>query len=99
MEHGKGKAAIRLARQDNVATAIEDISPGDNIHIVGVEYKDGIFAKDPIPFGHKVALEEIRRGEVVRKYGESIGIATDDIHRGEHVHTHNLSSARAKSRI
>jgi altronate dehydratase small subunit len=99
MERGKGKAAIRLTSQDNVATAVEEISPGDEIHILGVANQDEVFAQDPIHFGHKVALEEIRCGEVVRKYGESIGIATDHIHRGEHVHTHNLSSARAKSRI
>lgn len=35
-------------------------------------------------------------GETVVKYGESIGIATANIKRGDYVHVHNLDSARAR---
>ncbi len=44
-----------------------------------------------VPAGHKVALAEVRVGEPVRKYGQPIGVATQDIHVGDHVHSHNLS--------
>ena len=44
----------------------------------------------------KVALADIPGGETVWKYGESIGIATKDIKRGDYVHVHNLDSARAR---
>src|SRR5207245_10567862 len=40
--------------------------------------------------GHEVARHAVRRGERVRRYGQVIGVATQDIAVGEHVHTHNL---------
>lgn len=43
-----------------------------------------------IPFGHKIALSDIRTGEKIIKYGYPIGYATKDIKTGEHVHSHNL---------
>lgn len=45
-----------------------------------------------IKVGHKLALKDIQKGEYVIKYGEIIGIATNDIKKGELVHTHNLKS-------
>lgn len=47
-----------------------------------------------IPLGHKIALIDIAKGEQVIKYDESIGIASKDIKKGQHVHTHNLKTAR-----
>ncbi len=43
--------------------------------------------------GHKYALRDIKKGEAVIKYGNPIGIATADIGKGEHVHTHNVKTA------
>lgn len=43
--------------------------------------------------GHKYALSDICKGEKVIKYGYPIGIATEDIKTGEHVHSHNLKTA------
>lgn len=43
--------------------------------------------------GHKYAVCDIHKGESVIKYGYPIGTAKDNIHAGEHVHTHNLSTA------
>ena len=42
--------------------------------------------------GHKYALCDIKSGENVIKYGQPIGHATQDIKKGEHVHTHNLKT-------
>ena len=47
---------------------------------------------DKIPAGHKYALQDISTGEYVIKYGEIIGRATQDIAKGEWVHTHNVKS-------
>jgi len=44
-----------------------------------------------IPQGHKVARVRIPAGSHVIKYGQSIGIASQDIAEGAHVHTHNLA--------
>ena len=42
--------------------------------------------------GHKQALEDIKKGEKVIKYGFPIGFASADIKKGEPVHSHNLKS-------
>ena len=47
---------------------------------------------DKIPAGHKYALKDIKEGDYVIKYGEIIGRATQDIAKGEWVHTHNVKS-------
>ena len=49
-------------------------------------------ATDNIPAGHKFALKDIKKGEYIVKYGEIIGKATEDIKKGEWVHTHNVKS-------
>lgn len=43
--------------------------------------------------GHKYALCDIKMGQQVIKYGFPIGVATADIKKGEHVHSHNLKTA------
>ena len=47
---------------------------------------------ESIPAGHKYALFSIAKDECVIKYGEIIGRATQDIAKGEWVHTHNVKS-------
>ena len=42
--------------------------------------------------GHKYAIRDIAKGENIIKYGNPIGHATEDIKRGEHVHTHNVKT-------
>ncbi len=42
--------------------------------------------------GHKYALCDIKKGENIIKYGFPIGKATTDIKKGEHIHTHNIST-------
>lgn len=42
--------------------------------------------------GHKYATRDIKKTENIIKYGQSIGHATCDIKKGEHVHTHNLKT-------
>jgi len=40
--------------------------------------------------GHKYARFDIQKGADIIKYGAPIGHATEDIKKGEHVHTHNV---------
>lgn len=42
--------------------------------------------------GHKYARTDIKAGEHIIKYGQSIGHALCDIKKGEHVHTHNIKT-------
>ncbi len=78
---------LLLNPQDNVAVARAAIVAG-----VELSLPDGsvLQARDDVPAGHKVALRAIAVDEVVRKYGQVIGVATRAIAAGEHVHTHNL---------
>jgi len=45
-----------------------------------------------IPAGHKIAVRDIAAGDYVIKYGQIIGRATENIARGQWVHSHNLCS-------
>jgi arabinonate dehydratase len=74
---------IRLHPDDNIVVARADLLPGTPVPA------EGIAARSRIPSGHKVATRRIAKGEPVRRYGQIIGFASDDIEPGLHVHTHN----------
>jgi altronate dehydratase small subunit len=73
-----------------VATVISNLKKGMNVHM---SFGDRIFtitAKEEIPYGHKIAIKNIKHNENVITYGEPIGRATKDIGSGDHVYIHNL---------
>lgn len=84
------KYAKQIVAQDNVATCVADVLAGEDIFVKEdgkeVTYK----ANSDIPFGHKIAVKEIKIGEFIYKYGEAIGKATKNIMVGDWVHTHNV---------
>jgi altronate dehydratase len=75
---------IILNKNDNVAVTPFVINPQTKIK------REGIVSVDPIPFGHKICLKTINKGEAVIKYDQIIGFASKSIKPGEHVHSHNL---------
>jgi altronate hydrolase len=81
-----------ISADDNVATALEAIEPGQLVRVEGAE----VTAIDSIPRGHKIALQAIPAGARVIKYGSPIGTASVAIAAGAHVHTHNVASARGR---
>ena len=83
--------AFVIARQDNVATALEALEPGE-IMLLGETAASGLTALEIIPKGHKLALRDIRAGENIIKYGIPIGRATTDIPAGSWVHLHVMRS-------
>ena len=90
------KKAIVMNPSDNVATALMRIESDNLIAVISHtrEILKEIKAKQDIPFGHKVALSDIRAGDEVIKYGELIGHASRDIETGDYVHIHNVKSDR-----
>jgi (2R)-sulfolactate sulfo-lyase subunit alpha len=84
------------AKGDSVGVAVEDIRAGETAEGVILEDESPVTIKalQDIPLGHKIALTSIGPGATVIKYGEPIGKAMAAIRPGEHVHTHNLKSAR-----
>lgn len=79
---------IQIHPADNVAVALRSLAPGERVSCGGRK----LSLNEPVPAGHKLALEEISEGETVRKYGMPIGFARRRICAGEWVHTHNLRS-------
>jgi altronate hydrolase len=79
---------IRINERDNVAVALADLAQGDSV-IVG---KKSITVCSEILRGHKFALDTLKKGDYVVKYGDPIGHAIVDIKEGEHVHYHNTKT-------
>jgi altronate dehydratase len=75
--------------EDNCATSIMDISKDE---VITIKEKNFIKINHQIPLGHKFALKDISKGDLIKKYGEIIGIATQDIKKGDWIHTHNIKS-------
>ena len=90
------KRALIMHLSDNVATAVEEIQPGEELIIPLGKESLSLWAIELIPFGFKIALQEIPRGEIIRKYGETIGRASTPIAKGAMVHIHNLEGTRAR---
>jgi (2R)-sulfolactate sulfo-lyase subunit alpha len=82
--------------QDSVGVMAVDVSKGKNLTGWNMEQDSTLRAKaqQDIPLGHKIALRDIAKGEPVLKYDEAIGKASRAIKKGQHVHTHNLQTAR-----
>jgi len=67
--------------------------PLDNVGIVpqlegltlGTRLQDGVVLREAVPMGHKVALREIPLGTAIIRYGETIGLAAQNIQAGEWV--------------
>lgn len=82
--------------EDYVGVAVQDIKAGEEV--LGVDLHGGkefhVKSNHDIPLGHKIALKPVKKGEVVIKYGENVGNATQDIAVGDWVHTHNLKTGR-----
>jgi len=88
------KRAMRINHDDNTATVLNDIEAGETISLVSKSGPVGeMAARQTVPFGHKLAVADIKKGEKILKYGEVIGMATQPINKGEYVHTHNVESA------
>ncbi|AMQ20758.1 UxaA family hydrolase [Geobacillus sp. G4] len=87
---------VILNPKDNVATALDFIPAGSVVKITYQNREQDITIKQPIEFGHKFAIVPIKQGEDVLKYGEVIGVASNDIAEGEHVHVHNVEGKRGR---
>ena len=90
--------ALKAIDKDNVATVFTNNVTADmTADVVDKKgNKSQIRILSDIPYGHKVALTDIHPGEEVIKYGEAIGVATQEIVAGDYVHVHNMDSQRGR---
>ena len=92
------KLALKVDDLDNVAT----IFANGIVDGMQVEMRDKkgiseiITVKGDVPYGHKIAVADIDKGQPIMKYGESIGRASCDIKNGDYVHVHNLDAMRGR---
>ena len=78
---------------DNVAVALEKLPAGGEASGAGMI---SLTVLEEIPASHKIALLDIAAGEEIVKYGETIAVSSQNIRKGQWVHTHNLESGRWK---
>ena len=88
--------SLMLTDKDNVATALEEIEANTEVAVRLGGETTSIKSLEKVPFGFKMAVADITKGAHVLKYGESIGIASTDIKKGEMVHIHNLEGGRGR---
>lgn len=89
-------AAHRITDGDDVAVALRLLEKGERVTIQGEKSTTTVDVVQEIPRGHKVALRDIGKGELVFKYGAPIGMASVGIMTGSHVHVHNLEGNRGR---
>ena len=80
--------ALYLAPGDNIAVATSELPAGTTIAVAGTQ----VTLLSNVGVGHKFAVQAIKSGERVVKYGAPIGSASTDIALGEYVHIQNLNS-------
>lgn len=90
------KFAVIANENDNVATAVKDLSSQEKI-LIDLFGKDiEVILNSDVPFGHKFAIKDIDKGQQIVKYKEAIGLATESIKIGDYVHVHNVISERGR---
>lgn len=85
---------LKINGNDNVAIAIQPVKKGTPIVYKGQALFD---AANDIETGHKVALTQIKSGDMVIRYGHPILVAVTDIIQGEWVHLHNAQPITVSS--
>ena len=79
------KAFLCLNSEDNVIVALRNIQKGECL-------MDGkVVVKQDILQGHKIIIQNANKGDLIIKFGQSIGMLSQNVKSGEHIHTHNLS--------
>jgi (2R)-sulfolactate sulfo-lyase subunit alpha len=81
---------------DYVGVAVRDLDSDEEVTGMMMDTNRVVTVRaiEPIPLGHKVALQDVESGTQVIEYGFPIGKATQPIRVGNLVHIQNIRSAR-----
>ena len=88
MERETDPRLIRLGPKDNVLVLATGLPEGAALDLGCGEVR----LARALTLGHKIAARTIANGETIVKYGAPIGVATQAIQPGEHVHLQNMRS-------
>jgi len=86
---------LLLGPDDNILVCKRTVEAGTSITIEDAQFS----LNYELALGHKVARRAISAGEVIIKYGAVIGIATEPIAAGSHVHVHNIASRYTRTHL
>lgn len=84
--------ALMLDPKDNVVTCVRDVAADETVCYRKEDDFLNVYAKENIPFGHKIALEDFAQETEIYKYGELIGRASRSIEKGCLVDHNNIYS-------
>ncbi|HUY33712.1 MAG TPA: altronate dehydratase family protein [Pirellulales bacterium] len=79
---------VHLHPDDNVCVAIRNLPQAAQVSAGGAT----VTLSGAVRMGHKIALENIRKGDRVLRYGQTIGFATETIEPGDWIHAHNIEA-------
>ena len=86
--------AILIHNDDNVVTTTKLLQAGTVARYQKDEVVVEVVTLEEIPKFHKIAVVDIEKTKPVYKYGQLIGEAIETIHKGSHVHDHNIASPK-----
>ena len=83
--------------KDNVAVVVIDKTKKNQKYNGWIMENDKtieITSTNEIPLGHKIALQDLKEGDTILKYGHDIGKVVKTIKKGDHVHVHNVKTKK-----
>ena len=84
-------------KKDNVGViVVEKVIEGQDCYcwIMENDTSKDIKSEAEIPLGHKIALQDLKEGDTIIKYGHDIGKVVKLIKKGDHVHVHNVKTKK-----
>ncbi len=84
-------------KKDNVGViVIEKVTKGQDCDcwIMEDDSSSKVKSESEIPLGHKIALQDLKEGDTIIKYGHDIGKVVKSIKKGDHVHVHNVKTKK-----
>lgn len=84
--------ALMMDVKDNVVTCVTDVKAGETVTYRKGEEICSLVAKEDIPYCHKILITDVKEGEEIIKYGESLGRTSEAIQTGCWVSHLNLFS-------
>ncbi|WP_438279854.1 galactarate dehydratase [Pseudomonas alabamensis] len=85
IETSESPRHVRLHADDNVVVVVNDGGLGE-----GARFADGLTLIEAVPQSHKVATVDIAQGMPVRRYGQIIGYAVENLRQGSWVRESQL---------
>ena len=79
--------AILIHPKDDLGVALTDLKSGETVKVGEVD----ILIKHDVRAKHKFAMKDFKEGEEVHMYGLIVGIAKNDLEKGEVITTFNLT--------